>query len=56
MQREFEHLWRREQRILNVELTTAFELSPEERRSIVEQIRTASGREVEATRRASTPT
>jgi F-type H+-transporting ATPase subunit delta len=48
MQREFEELWRREQRILNVELTTAFELSPEERRSIVEQIRTASGREVEA--------
>jgi F-type H+-transporting ATPase subunit delta len=48
MQREFEELWRREQRILNVELTTAFELSPEERRSIVEQIRSASGREVEA--------
>ena len=48
MQREFEQLWRREQRILNVELTTAFELSPEERRSIVDQIRTASGREVEA--------
>jgi F-type H+-transporting ATPase subunit delta len=48
MQREFEELWRREQRILNVELTTAFELSAEERRSIVEQIRSASGREVEA--------
>jgi F-type H+-transporting ATPase subunit delta len=48
MQREFEALWRREQRILNVELTTAFELSPEERSSIVEQIRSASGREVEA--------
>jgi len=51
MQREFEELWRREQRILNVELTTAFELSPEERRSIVEQIRSASGREVEASSR-----
>ena len=49
MQREFEDLWRREQGILNVELTTAFELSPEEHRSIVDQIRTASGRQVEAT-------
>ena len=49
MQREFEELWRREQGILNVELTTAFELEPDERRSIIDQIRTASGRQVEAT-------
>ena len=38
MQREFEHLWRREQGILNVELTTAVELSPEERQSIIQLI------------------
>jgi ATP synthase F1 delta subunit len=49
MQREFDNLWRREQGILNVELTTAFELAPDERSSIVEQIRSASGRQVEAT-------
>jgi len=49
MQREFEELWRRERGILEVELTTAFELSPEERSSIIEQIRQASGRQVEAT-------
>jgi F-type H+-transporting ATPase subunit delta len=49
MQREFEDLWRREQGILNVELTTAFELEPDERSSIIEQIRSASGRQVQAT-------
>jgi F-type H+-transporting ATPase subunit delta len=49
MQHEFESLWRREQGILNVELTTAFELSPEERAGIIDQIRQASGRQVEAT-------
>ena len=49
MQREFENLWRREQGILNVELTTAFELEPDERSSIIEQIRSASGRQIEAT-------
>jgi F-type H+-transporting ATPase subunit delta len=49
MQREFEDMWRREQGILNVELTTAVELSPEEQRSIIELIRQASGRQVEAT-------
>jgi F-type H+-transporting ATPase subunit delta len=49
MQREFEELCRREEGILNVELTTAFELSEDERRSIVEQIQRASGRRVEAT-------
>ena len=46
---EFEDLWRREEGILNVELTTAQELSEEERRSILDQIRQASGRRVEAT-------
>src|SRR5581483_1582278 len=35
---------------LSVELTTAFELSDDEARSIVEQIERASGRKVEATR------
>jgi ATP synthase F1 delta subunit len=49
MQREFEGMWRREQGILNVELTTAVELSPDERQSIIELIREASGRQVEAT-------
>jgi F-type H+-transporting ATPase subunit delta len=49
MQREFEELCRRDEGILNVELTTAFELSEDERRSIVEQIQRASGRRVEAT-------
>jgi F-type H+-transporting ATPase subunit delta len=46
---EFEELCRREEGVLNVELTTAIELSPEERNSIIEQIQTASGRRVEAT-------
>ena len=49
MQREFEELCRREEGILNVEFTTAFELSEAERRSIIEQIQRASGRRVEAT-------
>jgi F-type H+-transporting ATPase subunit delta len=49
IQREFEELWRREQGILEVELTTAVELTDEERRSVIDQIREASGREVEAT-------
>ncbi|MFN2471147.1 MAG: ATP synthase F1 subunit delta [Gaiellaceae bacterium] len=49
MAREFEELGRREEGILNVELTTAFELSDDERRSILEQIERASGRRVEAT-------
>jgi F-type H+-transporting ATPase subunit delta len=51
IQREFEDLCRREEGILNVELTTAIELSEEERRSIIEQIQRASGRRVEATSR-----
>lgn len=49
IQREFEVLCRRAEGVLNVELTTAFELSEEERRSIVGQIEQASGRKVEAT-------
>ena len=39
-----------EQRRLNVELTTAYELSDEEADSIVKKIEAASGRSVEATR------
>jgi F-type H+-transporting ATPase subunit delta len=48
--REFERLVAREQGRLSVQLTTAFELSEEEARGIVDQIATASGRKVEATR------
>ena len=47
--REFEELCRREEGVLNVELTTAYELSDDERRAILEQIQRASGRRVEAT-------
>ena len=47
--RAFEELCRREEGVLNVELTTAYELSEDEHRSIVEQIERASGRRVEAT-------
>jgi F-type H+-transporting ATPase subunit delta len=50
MAREFQALHAEEQRILNVELTTAFELSEEEAGTIVRQIEQASGRTVEATR------
>jgi F-type H+-transporting ATPase subunit delta len=49
MQREFEAMWRRDQGILNVELTTAVELSPDEQQSIILLIGEASGRKVEAT-------
>ena len=49
MQREFEDMWRRDQGILNVELTTAVELSPEEQQSIILLIGEASGRKIEAT-------
>ena len=48
MQEEFESMWRRDQGILNVELTTAVELSPEDRQSIIELIADASGRKIEA--------
>jgi F-type H+-transporting ATPase subunit delta len=47
---EFERLASREEGELSVELTTAFELSEDEARSIVGQIEKASGRTVEATR------
>ena len=48
--REYNALVAAEERILNVELTTAFELSEEQASSIVEQIEQASGRRVEANR------
>jgi F-type H+-transporting ATPase subunit delta len=47
---EFERLAARAEGELSVELTTAFELSEDEARSIVGQIEKASGRTVEATR------
>jgi F-type H+-transporting ATPase subunit delta len=49
--REFDRLMAREERRLNVELTTARELSEEEARDLLQQIEGASGRKVEATRR-----
>jgi len=47
---EFEQLVARAEGQLNVELTTAIELTEEEARAIVDQIQKASGRRVEATR------
>ena len=47
--RELDALVAAEEAILNVELTTAYELSEPEARSIVKQIEAASGRTVEAT-------
>jgi F-type H+-transporting ATPase subunit delta len=47
---EFDRLVAAEERRLEVELTTAFELSDKEAKSIVAQIEKASGREVDATR------
>ena len=47
---EFERLAALEEGQLSVELTTAFELSEDEARAIVEQIQKASGRTIEATR------
>jgi F-type H+-transporting ATPase subunit delta len=49
--REFDRLMAREQRRLNVELTTARELSDDEARELLQQIEQASGRKIEATRR-----
>jgi F-type H+-transporting ATPase subunit delta len=49
--KEFERLAAAEERRLEVELTTARELSGEEEREILEQIERASGRKVEATRK-----
>jgi len=48
---EFERMVAQEEGILDVELTTAVELSDEEARDVVKQIEKASGRKVEATRR-----
>jgi F-type H+-transporting ATPase subunit delta len=48
--REYDALVAAEERILNVELTTAYELSDNEADSIVKQIEQASGRRVEANR------
>jgi len=48
--REFDRLMAREERRLNVELTTAQELSDEEARDLLQQIEQASGRKIEATR------
>jgi F-type H+-transporting ATPase subunit delta len=49
--RELDTLVAAEQKRLNVELTTAYELSDEEADSILKKIEAASGRSVEATRR-----
>ena len=49
--REFERLVAEEQGVLDVELTTAVELSDEEARDVIGQIEQVSGRKVEATRR-----
>ena len=48
---EFERLAAAEERRLEVELTTARELSDKEEQEILEQIERASGRKVEATRK-----
>jgi F-type H+-transporting ATPase subunit delta len=50
IQRELERLVAEDERVLEVELTTAVELSDAEAAEIVEQIAAASGRRVEATR------
>jgi F-type H+-transporting ATPase subunit delta len=49
--REFERLVAAEERRLNVELTTAYELSDSEASDIVKQIEKSTGRAVEATRK-----
>ena len=49
--REFDRLMAREERRLDVELTTARELSDAEARDLLQQIEQASGRKVEATRK-----
>jgi F-type H+-transporting ATPase subunit delta len=49
--REFDRLLAIEERRLNVELTTARELSDSEARDLLQQIEQASGRKVEATRK-----
>jgi F-type H+-transporting ATPase subunit delta len=49
--REFDRLIAREERRLDVELTTARELSDDEVRELLQQIEAASGRKVEASRK-----
>jgi F-type H+-transporting ATPase subunit delta len=49
--REFERLAAEEEGVLDVELTTAVELSDQEAQDVIGQIEKASGRKVEATRR-----
>jgi F-type H+-transporting ATPase subunit delta len=49
--REFDRLMAAEERRLNVELTTAYELSDDDAAAILSQIEDASGRKIEATRR-----
>ncbi len=49
--REFDRLMAVEERRLNVELTTARELSADEARDLLKQIEDASGRKIEATRK-----
>jgi F-type H+-transporting ATPase subunit delta len=49
--REFDRLMAREERRLDVELTTARELSDTEASDLLQQIEQASGRKIEATRR-----
>jgi len=51
VEREFERLVAREEGRIEVELTTAVELSDDEARQIVGQIERAAGRKVEATRK-----
>jgi F-type H+-transporting ATPase subunit delta len=51
VEREFERLVAREEGRIDVELTTAVELSEEEAREIVGQIERQAGRRVEATRK-----
>ena len=51
MSRELDRLVAKEEGRLEVELTTAFELSDDEARGILEQIQQASGRTVVATRK-----
>ena len=51
VEREFERLVAEEEGRIEVELTTAVELSDDEAREIVGQIERASGRSVEATRK-----
>ncbi len=47
---EFERLVADQEGVLNAELTTAIELSDDDERRLLQQIETASGRKVEATR------